>query len=152
MQKKKKIIMLYSGFNNLLKICHLCAPGRKQKKNQSLKEQELTAFLNSHSLGMNKVIQFWTALQWQLDRRGVWGRMDTCICMVKSLCYPPETITALLISYTPIQNKKKKFFFKHFVLSDSHWWMNLSQGWWQAQNHLSARLDWPFWGFLISKQ
>ena len=37
--------------------------------------------------------------------------MNTCICMFKSLCYSPETITPLLISYSPIQNKvflKKK--------------------------------------------
>ena len=37
-----------------------------------------------------------------LDGRGVCGRMDTCIYMVESLCCPPETITTLLISYTPI--------------------------------------------------
>ena len=30
------------------------------------------------------------------------GRMDTCICMAESLCCPPETITTLLIGYTPI--------------------------------------------------
>ena len=39
---------------------------------------------------------------------GVWWRMDTCICMAESLCYPPETITTLLIGYNPIQNKKLK--------------------------------------------
>ena len=33
-------------------------------------------------------------------RMEVWGRMDTCICMTESLCYSPETITALLIGYT----------------------------------------------------
>ena len=38
-----------------------------------------------------------------LDRRGVWGRMDTCICMAG----PSETIT-LLIDYPPVQNKKFK--------------------------------------------
>ena len=47
-----------------------------------------------------------------LDGRGVWGRMDTCICMAESLHCLPETITTLLIGYTPIQNaldvKKKK--------------------------------------------
>ena len=32
--------------------------------------------------------------------RGVWGRMDTCVCMDESLCGPPETITTLLISCT----------------------------------------------------
>ena len=41
-----------------------------------------------------------------LDGRGVWERMDICICMDESLCYPPETVTALLIGYTSIQNKK----------------------------------------------
>ena len=34
--------------------------------------------------------------------RGVWRRMDTCICMAKSLCCPPETIIILLIGYMPI--------------------------------------------------
>ena len=41
-----------------------------------------------------------------LQGRGVWGRMDTCICMAESLCCSPETTTTLLISCTPIQNKK----------------------------------------------
>ena len=26
-----------------------------------------------------------------LDGRGVWGRMDTCVCMTESLCCSPET-------------------------------------------------------------
>ena len=34
--------------------------------------------------------------------------MSTCTCMAESVCYPPETITTLLISYTPIKNKKFK--------------------------------------------
>ena len=42
-----------------------------------------------------------------LDRRGVWGRKDTCIC-TESLCYSPESITTLLTDYTPIQNYKIK--------------------------------------------
>ena len=50
-------------------------------------------------------------LHGSLDGRGVWGRMDTCMCMAESLCCPPETITTLLISYTMIQNKKVFFFF-----------------------------------------
>ena len=37
-----------------------------------------------------------------LDGRGVWRRTDTCICIAESLCCPPETITTLLIGYTPI--------------------------------------------------
>ena len=43
-----------------------------------------------------------------LEGRGVWGRMDTCICLTESLCCPPKTITTLLADYTPIQNKKFK--------------------------------------------
>ena len=42
-----------------------------------------------------------------LDERGIRGRMDTCVCMAESLCCQPETITTLLICYTPIQNLKK---------------------------------------------
>ena len=30
------------------------------------------------------------------------------VCMAESLCCPPETITTLLMDYTPIQNKKFK--------------------------------------------
>ena len=43
-----------------------------------------------------------------LDGSGVLGRMDTCVCMTESLCCPPETVTTLLLDYTPIQNKKFK--------------------------------------------
>ena len=43
-----------------------------------------------------------------LDGKRVWGRMDTWIGMAGSLPCSPETITTLLIGYTPIQNKKLK--------------------------------------------
>ena len=36
-----------------------------------------------------------------LDGRKVWRRMDTCICMAEPFCCSHETITALLIGYTP---------------------------------------------------
>ena len=41
-----------------------------------------------------------------LDGSGVWGRMDTCVCMAESLHCSLETVTTLLISYTQVQNKK----------------------------------------------
>ena len=41
-----------------------------------------------------------------LDGTEIWGRMDTCICMAEFLRSSPETITRLLIGYTPKQNKK----------------------------------------------
>ena len=43
-----------------------------------------------------------------LDGSGFWDRMDTCIYIAESLHCSPETITTLLIDYTPIQNKKLK--------------------------------------------
>ena len=52
-----------------------------------------------------------------LDGTGIWGRMDTCICMAESLCCSSETTTTLLIGYTPIQNKM--FQFSCSVVSDS---------------------------------
>ena len=52
-----------------------------------------------------------------LDGRGVWRRMDMCICMAEFLCYSPETITTLLISYTPVQNKRFLNFFLSYVLT-----------------------------------
>ena len=42
-----------------------------------------------------------SVLRGSLDGRGVWGKMDTCICMAESLCCPPETVT-LLVSYISI--------------------------------------------------
>ena len=46
---------------------------------------------------------------WEPGGEGAWGRMDTCICMAKSLCCSPKTTSTLLIVSTPTQNKK---FFK----------------------------------------
>ena len=54
-----------------------------------------------------------------LDGRGVWGRMDTCICMAEFLCYWPETSTTLLIGYTPTQNKKV---LKKYALEEFNWY------------------------------
>ena len=51
-----------------------------------------------------------------LDGTGIWRRMDTRICMAKSLHWSPETTTTLLIGYTPIQNKKFKFERKDEIL------------------------------------
>ena len=43
-----------------------------------------------------------------LDRRGVWGRMDTWTCMAESLHCSPESIITLFLSCIPMQNKKLK--------------------------------------------
>ena len=54
------------------------------------------------------------------NRRGVWGRMDTWLCTAESLCCPPETVTALLIS---CECKS------HSVVSNSLWPRGLYSPW-----------------------
>ena len=51
-----------------------------------------------------KHMEFCSVLCARLDVRGVWGRMDTCVCMAEPLHCSPETITTLLTGYTAIQN------------------------------------------------
>ena len=43
---------------------------------------------------------------WQTgwEGMGVWGRMDTCICIAESLCCPPETVN-WLYSNTKLKEK-----------------------------------------------
>ena len=41
-------------------------------------------------------------LSGSLDGSGVFGEMETSMCMAESLCWPPEAVT-LLISYIPIK-------------------------------------------------
>ena len=43
-----------------------------------------------------------------LEGRGIWERIDTCICTAESLRCSPAAVIALLIGYTPMQNKKLK--------------------------------------------
>ena len=65
-----------------------------------------------------RILELWSDT-FGLDGRGVWRRMDICIYMAESLCYSPESITALLIGYNPIQNQKlKKYKVTHLVTRD----------------------------------
>ena len=57
-----------------------------------------------------------------LDGSGVWGRMDTCIWVAESLLCSPETITTLLVDYTPIQNTKFKVSKKRNVNQHYFWY------------------------------
>ena len=47
-------------------------------------------------------MEFCSILCGSLDKRAVWGKRVSCICMAESLCHSPEIITSLLIDYTPI--------------------------------------------------
>ena len=67
-----------------------------RKIKEELKNQRNSMFMDQKTM----------PLRWFFPGRGVWGRMDACMFMAESLHSSPETITTLLISYTPIQNKK----------------------------------------------
>ena len=45
-------------------------------------------------------------VMWQPGWEGVWGRIYTCISVAESFRCPPETITTLLVGYTPTWTKK----------------------------------------------
>ena len=53
-------------------------------------------------------IEHYSVLCSNLDGRGLWGRIDTYICMAETLHCSPEITTTLLIGYTSIQNKMFK--------------------------------------------
>ena len=42
-----------------------------------------------------------------LDGKGVWGRMDICVCMAESLCCSPEIITVLFVNWLYPNTKEK---------------------------------------------
>ena len=46
----------------------------------------------------HKVLSCNTVIR-QPRQRGVWRRLDTCICMAELLCFLPKTITKIFISY-----------------------------------------------------
>jgi len=57
------------------------------------------------------------------------GWMDTCVCMAESLLCTSETITTLLIGYTPIQKKKVqiKINLKFFLNPNTVQYMHLKK-------------------------
>ena len=59
------------------------------------------------SAEMNGVL----SVMWQPVWQGVWGKMDTYICMAESLCCLPETITTITVNqlYPNIKEKSLKF-------------------------------------------
>ena len=62
--------------------------------------------------------ELYSMLCGSLDGRRVWGRVDTCRYTAESLCCPLETITVLLISYTPIKKLKS------LILKRKHYYLN----------------------------
>ena len=47
--------------------------------------------------------------------------MDTCLCVTEPLYCTLETVTTLLIIYTPMQNKKFKKNFQAYSMKSSAW-------------------------------
>ena len=46
-------------------------------------------------------------VMWQAEWEGIWGKMDTCICMAESLCCLPGTITTLFVNWLYLNTKHK---------------------------------------------
>ena len=55
-----------------------------------------------------KDMELGSMLYSSLDWRGVWGRMDACICMDESLHCSPETITTVIMTITQYKTKSLK--------------------------------------------
>ena len=74
--------------------------------------------------------------------KGVWGRMDTFLCIAESLCYSPETITTLLIGYTPKVRLVKAMVFPVLMYGCERW-MDCEESW-EPKN-------WCFWTVVLEK-
>ena len=83
----------------------------------------------------------------------VWGDLGGKLIYIyaKSLCFPPETITILLISYTPIQNEKLKTKTEHSLMqnkcfkTNARWWRHT-----KSSGNKHTGFDNLFFFFLIS--
>ena len=54
-------------------------------------------------------MELYSMLCGSLDGRGVWGRMDTCVCMVECFCCSPETVTKLFVNQLYLKRKQKVY-------------------------------------------
>ena len=88
-----------------------------------------------------------TLLCGSLDGKGVWGRMDTSVCMAESLCCPPETNNIVNQLATPqykIKSKKKK---KKRTWTHNSWCYNL----WLREDSLHKRKVSLWFMFILMK-
>ena len=84
-----------------------------------------------------------------MDGRGVWGRMETCVCLAESLSCSLEIIATLLIGYTLILFLKMKSFLKHecdtATLSNLciayDWSLTRASRWWGGKESISNAGD-----------
>ena len=82
-------------------------PQMMLRKGCKLPREEWTHFKGSRLSRKVLRCEQWTrrhSLITLLNGSEVQGRMDTHVCMAESLHCSPETITILLVSYTPTQN------------------------------------------------
>ena len=50
-------------------------------------------------------------LRGSLKRRGVWRKMDTCICMAEFFCCPFGTITTIIVNWLSVQSLSRVWLF-----------------------------------------
>ena len=66
----------------------------------------INSFMDNQQGPTTQHMELCSGICGSLDGRGVWGGMDTCVCMTESLHCSPETFTMLLIGYTPTYTHK----------------------------------------------
>ena len=76
----------------------------QKRKNCSLDRHTAIFKMNNPQGPTVQHRKLWWMLRGAPNGRGIWRRMDTCICMAEALSCPPGTVTTLLIRHTPIQN------------------------------------------------
>jgi len=58
----------------------------------------INSFMDNQQGLTTQHMELCSVISGSLDGRGVWGRMDTCVCMTESLCCSCETIKTLFVN------------------------------------------------------
>ena len=109
-RNKRKFSMiqmkLFIKQNRLTDLANLWLPGRERWREGIVREfgMDMCTLLYLKWITNKDIMHrdLCSMLCGNLDGRGVWGRMNTCVCVAESLCCPSETVTMLLIGYMPI--------------------------------------------------
>ena len=80
-------------------ICSLPIPLKESRLNDAIPQNSIIFNMDKPQVPTVEHRELCSMLCGSLNRRRVWGRLDTCVCMAESLYCSPETITTLLINY-----------------------------------------------------
>ena len=84
-------------------ICSLPIPLKESRLNDAIPQNSIIFNMDKPQVPTVEHRELCSMLCGSLNRRRVWGRLDTCVGMAESLYCSPETLTTLLISDNSIQ-------------------------------------------------